>query len=124
MDARPGSDRGLLLSGGWALRGQATIDGRPPSPAALRVNPDGTWTAEVYTFTFAGELDLFFVSEQGGHFCGPTFVERSRADSHPIRAITELRGTGPLLVVAPARAELPADEVIDAEVVEPLALER
>lgn len=106
---------------GWRVHGHARIDERLGAPCVLVVRADGTWSAEVATFTLAGTVDLFLVSTEGGHFCGPADVERSRADSHPFAMRTVLRGSGPLLVVAPGtvQPELPSAEVIlDAEVVE------
>lgn len=105
----------------WRLRGRGAIDDRPPAPCVLRINADGTWSAEIATFTFAGDVDLLVETEAGGHFCGPAFVERSRADSDPLTMRTVLTGTGPLLMVAPGHAGsavLPTQEILDAEEVE------
>lgn len=103
----------------WWLRGWAQIDERPPSPCTLGIASDGTWTAEVATFTLAGELDLLFTSSEGGQFCGPATVARSRADSYPLAMVTDLVGAGPLLVVAvdQQHLELPAGDMVDGEVV-------
>lgn len=101
----------------WCVNGQAKIDERRPVPCVLVVRSDGTWSAEVATFTLAGNVDLFLISDSGGHFCGPAEVARSRADTDPLRAFTELVGSGPLLVVAPQTApELP-EAYVEGEVV-------
>ena len=104
---------------GWAIRGQAQIDERPAAPCVLIIRLDGTWSAEVATFTLAGEVDLLFVSSEGGQFCGPAAVMRSRADSG-LAMQTELLGVGPLLVVAPSmgQPELEDEEMLEGEVVE------
>lgn len=101
----------------WQVYGSATIDDRPASPCTLTVRPDGHWSAVVSTFTLAGEVELLLVGDCGGHFCGPATVVRSRADSHPLTAVTELEGSGPLLVVAP---EMVGPDVLDAEVLDEL----
>lgn len=103
----------------WYVRGQAQIDERPPAPCTLSIGSDGNWTAEVAQFTLAGELDLLFTSSVGGRFCGPASVARSGADSYPFAMVTELTGTGPLLVVAADQhPALPAADMVDGEVVE------
>lgn len=103
----------------WWVGGQALIDDRPATAADLWIGADGTWRAEVATFTLANQVEVYFESTRGGHFYGPAFVERSRADSDPLTMRTALIGVGPLLVVAPDQvAELPADEVIDVQEVE------
>lgn len=104
---------------GWRIYGRAAIDNRPPARCSLFIGADGKWSADLSTFTFADTVDLFFVADAGGHFCGPAFVERSRAD--PFSATTTLTGVGPLLVVDPSdvKPELPGDEeIVDGEVVE------
>ena len=105
---------------GWRLAGRARIDDRPSAGAYLTIRADGTWFARVSTFTLGDVIDLYFEASGGGHFCGPAFVGRSHADSDPLTMQTELLGHGPLLVVDPrtAAAELPGEEVVDAEVVE------
>lgn len=105
----------------WRLTGQAELPHRPEAAARLTIRADGTWSAEVAQFTLLGELDLLFVADDGGHFCGPAFVERSAADdAHGVRMGTWLTGTGPLLVVNPGEAlpELPGEAMVDGEVVE------
>lgn len=106
---------------GWAVYGTAAIDQRPPVGCILTVQSNGSWCAELSTFTLAGDVDLMFVSDAGGHFCGPATVARSRADSEPLRATTELIGAGPLLIAVPGDAELEGVDVdvLDGEVVEP-----
>lgn len=106
---------------GWRIPGLGTIDERPPVSCTLTINPDGTWAAEIATFTLAGQVDLMLQTREGGQFCGPAFVGHSRADSGPFAMRTELVGNGPLLVVDPRTAlgELPAAaEFVEAEVVE------
>ncbi len=106
---------------GWVVLGKASIDERPPADCTLTINPNGSWCAELSTFTLAGDVDLIFTSVQGGQFCGPATVLRSRADSDPLRAVTELLGTGPLLIAVPGDAELeagPGGDVLNGEVVE------
>lgn len=104
----------------WRLYGRGTIDDRQPVRCSLSIAADGTWRADLSTFTLADTADLFFISDAGGHFCGPVFVERSRADTVPFNASTTLTGTGPLLVVAPeqVRPELLGEEILDGEVVD------
>lgn len=107
---------------GWRIAGLATIGDRPPARAVLVIRANGQWAADVAQFTFAGDLDLFFQSEAGGHFCGPATVARSRADSQPFATSTHLIGTGPLLVVAPSEVpELPDGTMVDGEVVSVVA---
>lgn len=104
---------------GWRVYGRAAIDNRPPARCSLFIGADGGWHANLSTFTFADTVDLFFIADAGGHFCGPAFVERSRADTDPFSATTVLTGRGPLLVVAPdqARELVPAEEILNGEVV-------
>lgn len=104
----------------WRIYGRATIDDRPAVSCTLTVNPDGTWAAEIATFTLAGQVDLMMEAREGGHFCGPAFVGYSRADSAPFKMRTELIGCGPLLVVDPSTVQgaLPDAKMVDAEVVE------
>jgi hypothetical protein len=103
---------------GWRLFGHASIDTRPPARCSLRIRADGTWSADLATFTLADTVDLYLTTDAGGQFCGPAFVERSRADTEPFSATTTLTGVGPLLVVAPShRPTLPAEEILEAEVV-------
>lgn len=105
----------------WSLRGRATIDKRSPVRCFLVISATGAWSAEVDTFTLAADVDLLFFADQGGEFCGPATVARSRADSDPIRACTELVGTGPMLIAESGDAELeagPNADVFDGEVVE------
>lgn len=90
----------------WTLYGRAAVDQRPPSGCALTIRADGSWVAEVATFTLAGNVDLLFTSDAGGRFCGPAFVERSRADTEPtLRGQTGLTAAGPLLVIGPGMEE-------------------
>jgi hypothetical protein len=104
---------------GWVVFGKASIDERQPADCTLTIHPNGSWCADLSTFTLAGDADLMFTSVQGGQFCGPATVLRSRADSDPLRAVTELLGTGPLLVAVPGDAELGSGtDVLDGEVVE------
>lgn len=105
----------------WNIRGRATIDKRQPVQCFLSISATGAWSAELDTFTLAGDVDLMFTSNEGGDFCGPATVARSRADSEPLRAFTELIGTGPLLIAVPGDAELEGvdADVVDGEVVEP-----
>lgn len=105
---------------GWRLRGTARIDSRKPVPAVLTIRADGSWFAQVANFTFAGQVDLYFDADAGGHFCGPAFVGSSRADSAPFAMCTDLIGSGPLLVVKPDQIPLalPDAEMVDAEVVD------
>jgi len=110
-----------LREAGWRITGRAQIDERPPVSCALTICADGTWSATLATFTIAGQVDLFLVSDEGGHFCGPASVERSRADSYPFAMQTDLAGVGPLLVVAPESALPDLDEMLDAEVVEEIS---
>lgn len=109
-----------LAEAGWWLNGTAKIDYRDAVSAALVIRSDGTWAAEVAIFTLAGEVELYFDSDAGGQFCGPAFVGRSRAGTYPFRMVTELIGTGPLLVVAPHQVQvaLPDAEMMEGEVVE------
>jgi hypothetical protein len=104
----------------WRLAGKAAIDKRPPVRCDLVLRADGTWAAEIATFTLANQVDLYFTAAAGGEFCGPAFVGYSRADSAPFAMRTELIGMGPLLVVDPSTmpAVLPAADMLDAEVVE------
>lgn len=110
------------MSEGWQVIGRAQIDERPPVAASLTICADGYWSAEVATFTLAGQVDLMFFADAGGHFCGPAFVERSKAttDHGPLQMGTLLTGNGPLLVVNPADAlpELPSAEMVEGEVVD------
>jgi hypothetical protein len=119
QQAEPRADR---APEGWYLTGRAQIDDRPPVRADLRILPSGTWTARVATFTLAGQVDLMFVADGGGHFCGPAFVLISRANTDAgLKMGTELVGVGPLLVVDPASVlpELPPpDGMVDGEVVD------
>lgn len=104
----------------WRLAGHGTIDDRPPVRCTLIVRDDGNWVAELATFTFADTADLLFTSDEGGQFCGPVQVGRSRVDTYPANMRTELTGRGPLLVVSAGAAglELPAEEeILEAEVV-------
>lgn len=107
-------------SAGWRVAGRGRIDDRAPVPCTLVINPDGSWAARIAVFTFAGQVDIFFVADAGGHFCGPAFVNRSGADSAPFNMYTELIGAGPLLIAHPADASaaLPDAETVDAEVVD------
>lgn len=105
-------------SEGWRIRGFAQIDDRPATACVLTIRPDGTWSALVGTFTFASQVDLLVTSADGGQFCGPAFVERSRADTGGGLG-TELQGVGPLLVVAHRNPELGNVEMVDGEVVDP-----
>jgi len=89
------------VTAAWTIYGRAAIDGRGPVGCVLTIRTDGVWSAEVSTFTLADTVDLLFASDSGGRFCGPAFVARSRVDSDPLRAVTELTCTGPLLVIAP-----------------------
>lgn len=41
---------------GRRVRGRASIDSRPPVPCTLAIQGDGTWSAELATFTLAGEV--------------------------------------------------------------------
>jgi hypothetical protein len=111
----------LPLAPGWTVRGRARIDDRPPVSCELTIRADGTWSAQVATFTFAGEVDLFLVSTDGGHFCGPAAVASSRADSGAgLSMRTALDGIGPLMVATPQKApELPDAEMVDGEVIDP-----
>lgn len=106
----------------WRLTGRAQLPHRPEAFAWLTVRADGTWSAEVTEFTLLGELDLLFVADGGGHFCGPAFVERSAAnDTQGVRMGTWLTGTGPLLVVDPGSSlpELPpSGDMVEGEVVD------
>lgn len=113
-------ERADVVTDGWRLYGRATIDDRRPVRCSLVVAADGTWRADLATFTFADTVDLFFIADAGGHFCGPAFVEHSRADSAPLQASTALTGTGPLLVVAPeqVRPELAGEAILDGEVLD------
>jgi hypothetical protein len=112
--------RVLTRAPGWTIRGRAQIDERPPTSCALTIRGDGSWSARVATFTLAAEVDLFLISDEGGHFYGPASVASSRADSgYGLAMSTALDGIGPLLVVAPERVpELSDAEMVDAEVVE------
>lgn len=104
---------------GWRIHGRARIDNRPPALCSLLIRADGTWSAELANFTLADTVDLYFDSDAGGQFCGPTFVEHSRADTWPLATQTTLTGIGPLLVVAPGdQPELTDEEILDAEVVD------
>ncbi len=110
----------------WQLTGVGIIDGRRAA-CTLTIGPGGSWAADLATFTMAGEVDLLFVSDAGGHFCGPASVVSSRIDSDPFRAATMLYGSGPLMIAAPADA-LPGlldSGTLDGEVVagRPAALE-
>jgi len=105
----------------WRLSGRTALPHRPPAPAWLTIRADGSWSAEVAQFTLLGELDLLFIADDGGHFCGPAFVERSAAnDAHGVRMGTWLTGTGPLLVVKPSDDlhELLDAAMVDGEVIE------
>jgi hypothetical protein len=109
----------------WQLHGTGVIDGRHAS-CTLTIGDSGSWAADLATFTMLGEVDLLFVSDAGGHFCGPASVASSRLDSDPFRAVTMLYGAGPLMIVAPGGAlpELPDGGTLDGEVVadQPAAL--
>lgn len=106
----------------WRIPGRGSMDDGLATAGVLWIRADGTWGAEVSMFTLGNQVDLLFESNQGGHFCGPAFVERSRVDSNVFAMRTVLTGVGPLLIVAPGRtgdlAELAAQEVIEAEEVE------
>jgi hypothetical protein len=104
----------------WRINGRATIDYRPAASCILTVRSNGTWSADLALFTLAGAAELFFVADDGGHFCGPASVARSRADSDPFAMHTRLDGAGPLLVVDPSSVlpEIEDDPMLDGEVVD------
>lgn len=112
---------------GWTLYGRAAIDHRGPASCTLTLHVDGTWSADLATFTLAGTCDLLFTSAAGGRFCGPAHVASSRADTEPLRAVTRLAGAGPLLVMSAGADPSELDSVerpeIEGQLVADLQLE-
>lgn len=101
----------------WQVHGTATIDDRAPVRSRLTIYTDGSWGADVATFTLADTVPYTLTTDEGGQFMGDALVERSRAADTGAMG-TELAGVAPLLIVAPFMAAAFDCGMVDAEVVE------